>query len=97
VLSVLFENWPRLAAWNTSDTIVIYCSLAIPNMGKKIGANAVNVKKTFHSHFLLLIFFLPLPLPTNDTEHSAESEIILVELFFLLFFQQLKRVALNKH
>lgn len=54
------------------------------------------LKKTFHGHFLLLMFFLPLPLPTNDTEHSAETEIILV-VIFPFFTQWLKRVALNKH
>lgn len=54
-------------------------------MGKKTGASAVNVKNPFHGHFVLLIFSLPLPLPANDTEHSAESEIILVELFSFVF------------
>lgn len=47
-------------------------------------------KKSFRGYFVLLIFFLPLLLPTNDTERSAECEIILVEFFFFFFFQQLE-------
>lgn len=47
-------------------------------------------KKSFRGYFVLLIFFLPLLLPTNDTERSAECEIILVEFFFFFFFPAIR-------